>query len=91
VYDPVATPQIAAMFPGVATFDEIAASLDGAHAAVVCTEWDQVRALTPQDYLASLAYPIVVDGRNAHDPEVMLAAGVRYHSIGRRSAGAQDA
>jgi UDPglucose 6-dehydrogenase len=68
-----------------------ARALAGAHAAVVCTEWDEVRALTPQDYLAGLAYPIVVDGRNAHDPEVMLGAGLRYHSIGRRSADRQDA
>jgi len=89
VYDPVATDQIAAMFPDVATFDDVTASLVGAHAAVVCTEWDQVRSLTPQDYLGGLAYPIVVDGRNAHDPDVMLAAGVRYHSIGRRSADPQ--
>ena len=57
----------------------------------MCTEWEQVRALTPADYLTGLAYPIVVDGRNAHEPDVMLDAGVRYHSIGRRSAGRRDA
>jgi len=91
VYDPVASAQVAAQLPDVETHDDVVAALDGAHAAVVCTEWDEVRALTPQDYLQGLAYPIVIDGRNAHDPDAMLGAGLRYHSIGRRSAGAQDA
>jgi UDPglucose 6-dehydrogenase len=86
VYDPVATAGVASELPGVATFDDIIASLAGAHAAVVCTEWDEVRALTPDDYVAGLAYPIVIDGRNAHDPAVMVAAGLRYHSIGRQSS-----
>ena len=91
VYDPVATAQVAAMFPAVTTFDDVAVALEGAHAAVVCTEWDQVRALTPEDYLRMLAYPIVIDGRNAHDPDRMITAGVRYHSIGRRSAAPLEA
>jgi len=91
VYDPVASAQVALQLPDVQTLDDITVALDGAHAAVVCTEWDEVRALTPEDYLRRLAYPIVIDGRNAHDPDAMLDAGLRYHSIGRRSAGAQDA
>jgi len=86
VYDPVAIAGVATELPDVATFDDITASLAGAHAAVVCTEWDEVRALTPDDYVAGLAYPIVIDGRNAHDPAVMVAAGLRYHSIGRQSS-----
>ena len=86
VYDPVATAGVAAELPDVVTFDDVMASLAGAHAAVVCTEWDEVKALTPADYLTGLAYPIVIDGRNAHDPAAMVAAGLRYHSIGRQSS-----
>jgi UDPglucose 6-dehydrogenase len=85
VYDPVALPNLAVEQPdleGVADLDE---ALTGAHAAVVCTEWDEIRALTPERYLATLAYPIVVDGRNVHDPDTMIDAGIYYHSMGRRS------
>jgi UDPglucose 6-dehydrogenase len=85
IYDPVASAQVAVRLPNVETFDVIGPALGGAHAAVVCTEWDEIRALTPEDYLEGLAYPIVVDGRNAHEPDLMLAAGLRYHSVGRRS------
>jgi len=90
VYDPVASAQVAKELPDVESLDDIEQALAGAHAAVVCTEWDEVRALTPHDYLDSLAYPIVIDGRNAHDPDEMLDAGLRYHSMGRRSAPSEE-
>jgi len=86
VYDPVAAPGVAKELPAVMVTDALPEALEGAHAAVVCTEWDTVVALRPEDYLQRLAYPIVIDGRNAHDPVAMLAAGLRYHSIGRLSA-----
>ncbi len=85
-FDPVAHVAIAAEVPGVEPHDDVHAALHEAHAAVVCTEWDEVVALSPEDYLRALAYPIVIDGRNAHDPAPMLAAGVRYHSVGRAAA-----
>jgi UDPglucose 6-dehydrogenase len=85
VYDPVALDNVAKEAPDLARFDDIDAALAGAHAAVVCTDWDEVKAITPEQYLAGLAYPIVVDGRNVHDPDEMLDAGVHYYSMGRRS------
>jgi UDPglucose 6-dehydrogenase len=74
------------MLPDVDSLDDIETAISGAHAAVVCTEWAEVRALAPSDYLDGLSYPIVIDGRNAHDPQEMIEAGLRYHSIGRLSA-----
>ena len=59
--------------------------MKGAHAAVVCTEWPVIAEITPDRFLELLAYPIVIDGRNVYDPDAMIEAGVRYHSIGRRS------
>ncbi|MEY3019087.1 MAG: hypothetical protein RLZZ272_71 [Actinomycetota bacterium] len=83
VYDPVAHAQAATEVPGVEAHDVIADALDGAHAAVVCTEWEDIVAIRPEEYVARLAYPIVVDARNVHDPAGMVAAGVRYHGMGR--------
>jgi UDPglucose 6-dehydrogenase len=85
VYDPVAHDQVEAAVPGSHAYDDVSQALAGAHAAVVCTEWDEVAAITPDDFLDLLAYPIVVDGRNVFDPDTMLSAGIRYHSVGRRS------
>lgn len=86
LYDPVATEALARERPELSATDDLAGAMHGAHAVVVCTDWPQIAALTPADYLHHLTYPVVIDGRNVHDPAPMLAAGVRYHAIGRRSA-----
>jgi len=85
VYDPVALPNVAVQYPQFDRYDDIDGALTGAHAAVVATDWPEITALTPQRFLDTLAYPIVVDGRNAYDPDAMIDAGIRYHSIGRRN------
>lgn len=83
MYDPVATEGVKAQVDDVEVYDDVHAALRDAHAAVVCTEWDEVKALTPKDFVEALGYPIVVDGRNIYDPAAMVAAGLRYSSIGR--------
>ena len=85
VYDPVALDGVAAELPEVELYVDPLEACRDAHAAVVATEWQQVRELSADDLMKSLAYPIVVDGRNAFDPDEFIAAGIRYHSVGRRS------
>ena len=86
VYDPVALEAFGAQVPGVQLVDDPVEALRDADAAVITTEWPEVRALTPETFVSALGYPIVVDARNAFDPDAMLEAGIRYHSMGRRSA-----
>jgi UDPglucose 6-dehydrogenase len=84
-YDPVAGKQAARVLPegSSVVFDPYEA-LRGAHAAVVVTEWEEIRSL---DLLrvASLMRkpPLLVDGRNALDPYAVRSAGIRYHGFGR--------
>jgi UDPglucose 6-dehydrogenase len=85
IYDPVALEAVRAELPEVELYIDPLEACRDAHAAVVATEWTQVRELSAEDLLKALAYPIVIDARNAYDPEEFIAAGVRYHSIGRRS------
>jgi UDPglucose 6-dehydrogenase len=61
--------------------------LRDAHAAVVCTEWDEVQQLTGEDFGRELAYPIVIDGRNCLDRDSMRQAGVTYRAIGKPPVG----
>jgi UDPglucose 6-dehydrogenase len=83
IYDPVALPNVKREVPDAELVDDPLAACRDAHAAVVCTEWDEVRALRAEDLLEALGYPIVIDGRNAFDRDEMIAAGLNYHGIGR--------
>lgn len=86
IYDPVALPGVKTELPDVEAFDDPLDACRGAHAAVVTTEWDEVKALAADEFRDALQYPIVIDARNAFDPDEMMDAGLRYHSIGRRSS-----
>ena len=88
-YDPVAG-KAAARLAGAGgapdlrvVFDPYEA-LQDAHAAVVVTEWEEVRALD-LERVASLMRrpPLLIDGRNAFDPRQVRAAGIRYRGFGR--------
>ena len=51
--------------------------------AVVVTEWNEFRALTPAHYLDAMRGKVLVDLRNIYRPEDMREAGLSYYSIGR--------
>lgn len=56
-------------------------------ALVVVTEWEAFRGLDIKRISVLLRTKIIVDLRNIFRPEDMIAAGVRYVSIGRASTG----
>ncbi len=55
----------------------------GADALLILTEWEEFANLDLERLYRELKYPIVIDGRNLYDPEVMGAGGFTYYSIGR--------
>ena len=85
VHDPVALPRLASEEPHLKGVEAVDEALEGAHAAIVATDWDEYRSISPETFQQRLAYPIVVDGRNIYDPRRMLKAGLHYHSMGRES------
>ena len=83
-YDPKAMDEARSMLPAAVTFCATAsACLDKADAAVLVTEWNEFRALTPASFETAMAGNVIVDLRNVYEPEVMREAGLRYSSIGR--------
>ncbi len=87
-YDPVV---VEAEVPGFGV-QTSARSLDeclaGAHCCVVVTEWDQFKALTPEDFIRKMAVPIVVDARRIYDPPTFLDK-LTYIAVGRYASGAR--
>ena len=83
-YDPVAGKAAARLAPDIrAVFDPYEA-LRGAHAAVVVTEWEEVRGLDPKKAASLMRDPkLIVDGRNALDASASREAGLLYRGFGR--------
>src|SRR5882724_313128 len=52
----------------------------GADALLILTEWEEFANLDLSRLNRELKYPIVIDGRNLYDPEVMAAHGFTYYS-----------
>ena len=83
-WDPVAD---GATLPGgVEIVRTVAEAVDGAHAAVIVTEWDELRGLASAETRAAMANPLIVDGRNLLDPAETRLAGFTYEGIGRPAA-----
>ena len=68
---------------GVEVVTSVADAVRGADAAVIVTEWDELKGLATAEVRASMANPLIVDGRNLLDPEETRRAGFAYEGIGR--------
>src|ERR671938_150701 len=83
-WDPVARPS--ELLGNVAFCDTPLEAVTGADAAVIVTEWPQLRELPTARTRDAMRRPIVVDGRNLLDPDTVRAAGFAYEGIGRQSS-----
>ncbi|MCL6439802.1 MAG: UDP-glucose/GDP-mannose dehydrogenase family protein [Rubrobacteraceae bacterium] len=83
-YDPVSAKEAARRVPGLEPCHDPYSALEDARAAVVATAWEEVRALDLVRAAAIMREPrLLVDGRNALDPEEVRAAGLLYSGFGR--------
>ncbi len=80
-WDPVADGNV--HLHGVEVAESALAALDGVDAAVVVTEWPELRELDWAEAGARMRNRLVVDGRNLLDPDVLRALGFEYEGIGR--------
>jgi UDPglucose 6-dehydrogenase len=86
-YDPAARERSREILNSSVRFTEDA--YEAAHEAdalLILTEWEEFGALDLKRLRTELKYPIVIDGRNLYDPEIMAANGFTYYSVGRPAA-----
>jgi UDPglucose 6-dehydrogenase len=83
-YDPVAGKAAARLSPELKVVFDPYEALAGAHAAVVVTEWEEIRDLD-LEWAAALMEPpkLLVDGRNVIDPVLARESGLLYRGFGR--------
>jgi UDPglucose 6-dehydrogenase len=68
---------------GVVVVESVVDAVAGADAAVIVTEWPELRALASDEVREAMANPLIVDGRNLLDPAATRAAGFAYEGVGR--------
>jgi UDPglucose 6-dehydrogenase len=83
VYDPIASEKARGLLSGASVTSSAAEALDGADAAVLVTEWPEFRELDWAAAKPSMRHPLVVDGRNFLDGDLLQKAGFTYEGVGR--------
>jgi UDPglucose 6-dehydrogenase len=82
-WDPVAVEEARHALPGIELTESLLDAVRDADAAVIVTEWNELRGLLAPEIVAAMRTPLIVDGRNLLDPHAARAAGFTYESIGR--------
>ena len=59
-------------------------ALSGADALIILTEWNEFRHPNFQRIRSMLKEPVIFDGRNLYEPDLIKALEFKYYSIGRR-------
>jgi UDPglucose 6-dehydrogenase len=86
-YDPAAMERAREVVPsGIAFANSAYEAAHAADALLILTEWEEFANLDLNRLRRELKYPIVIDGRNLYDPEVMAAEGFSYYSVGRAAS-----
>jgi UDPglucose 6-dehydrogenase len=83
-FDPIAEGEARKLMPEL---DYAASGVDAiadADAVVLVTEWPEFIALDWKQVAETMSGNLVIDGRNALDPDAVRAAGLVYEGIGRR-------
>ncbi|WP_395701255.1 UDP-glucose dehydrogenase family protein [Aquabacterium sp.] len=87
-YDPVAADEARRTLegtPGLRFAANQTEALTGADALLIVTEWKEFRNPDFPTIAATLRQPVVFDGRNLYDPELVRSFGIEYVGIGRGS------
>jgi UDPglucose 6-dehydrogenase len=81
--DPEALEKAKKQFPQAHYHQDPYKALEGAHAALICTEWDAYKEIDWERAGNLMARKLVVDGRNLFSPAKMKELGFEYTSFGR--------
>ncbi|HET8707774.1 MAG TPA: UDP-glucose/GDP-mannose dehydrogenase family protein [Pseudomonadales bacterium] len=85
-YDPEAMEEAKHLYAGVNGFSVVEnpmAALNGADGLIIVTEWKVFLSPDFDEIKAALKYPVIFDGRNIYDPELLSSLGIHYIGIGR--------
>ena len=71
------------MLPGTVFCENAYATMDGAAALAIVTEWNEFRLLDLERVKKLLSVPVMIDLRNIYKPDEIKKVGFDYYSVGR--------
>ena len=85
VFDPAALPNLQKDYPDwpLHYAKNPYEALEGAEGLLIFTEWGEFRQPDWQKMKNLLRHPVIFDGRNLYDPQILAQEGFDYLSIGR--------
>ena len=86
-YDPAASIKAREVFSReeITICSELYDTAESADALLILTDWEEFAQLDLERLRDMMKQPVILDGRNMYEPEVVAAAGFAYYSIGRAS------
>ncbi|SEG97285.1 UDPglucose 6-dehydrogenase [Nonomuraea solani] len=82
-WDPMARPADTEPWTSTSRYERPEEALEGADAAIVVTEWPQLKEVDWARAAGTMRRPVLFDGRNLLNPAEMRALGFTYMSVGR--------
>jgi UDPglucose 6-dehydrogenase len=83
-FDPVSEEEARELMTGVEFAGNALEAVRGADAIVLVTEWAEFKELDWRQIAEAMEGTLVIDGRNALDPDAVRAAQLLYEGVGRR-------
>lgn len=83
VHDPKAIANAKKRFPALKFAQTVTECVADADLVLHLTEWREYRELNPVDLAALVKTPRIIDGRNVLDRDRWVAAGWKFHALGR--------
>ena len=85
-YDPEAMEEAQRIYPvedGLTICDSAHDALIGADSLAIVTEWQEFRSPDFRTIKDAIADPVIFDGRNLYDPDLLRDLGLTYYAVGR--------
>ena len=82
-YDPAAIPNMKKIFPNLEYYHSPYDACTDADAALILTEWDEIKKIDVAQLASLMNQPIVIDTRNIIDQEQLKKYNFMYQTIGR--------
>ena len=89
-YDPAAMEWAGRVIPNLSLASNAYDLVEDCDAVIVVTEWNEFKHLDLARVKEAMRQPIIIDGRNIYEPDVVTALGFTYRAVGRGYESEED-